>query len=273
MDVRRSVRSGARKVFSSRRKLVSFKSHVVLAAVFLCCFNQNVNAIVDIESLRERAGTVSGWATAGSLEASGSNGNSDKTDVSLSGLAQYLGDNFSNLIVFGSEYGESSGNKSADEQLLHLRHTRTLTVLTDWEYFYQWQQNDFIQLEERDLLGTGLRFKYGVNPNSGLYLGIGGFYESENRGVDGTSQIGRSNVYISYRKTNDKKITFVGTAYLQNKLDEFSDRRAVGGLSVSVPATDNFDFLISVDLEHDSRPPVGIEKTDWTYKTGIGWKF
>jgi len=26
-------------------------------------------------------------------------------------------------------------------------------------------------------------------------------------------------------------------------------------------------------VEHDSSPPVGIEKTDWSYKTGIGWKF
>ena len=246
---------------------------VVCGFFFLCVFSHSAQAIVDIESLRERAGNASGGSAAGSFEASGDSGNSDSTDVNLSGLMQYRSDGFSNLFVIGSEYGKTSGNRSADEHLLHIRHSRVLSSQTDWEGFYQQQQNEFTRLEERILLGSGIRLRLMEQKSATFVLGIGGFYESEQNEGNATKEIGRSNVYLSFRKKTENSVLMVTTVYLQNKLDEFSDQRAVGGLSVSIPATSHLDFIVSINVEHDSRPPTGIEKTDWTYKTGIGWKF
>lgn len=235
--------------------------------------NQSAQAIVNIESLRDRAGYDSGWSSAGSFEASGNSGNSDSTDMSLSGLMQYRSDRFSNLFVIGSEYGKNSGNKNADEHLVHIRHTHVLTSTTDWEGFYQRQENEFTRLEERVLLGSGIRLRLMDEQDLTMTLGLGGFYESETNEGDVTKEIGRSNVYLSLRNKAQNNILVVTTVYLQNKLDEFSDQRAVGGLSVSIPASAHIDFIVSLDVEHDARPPAGVEKTDWTYKTGIGWKF
>ena len=236
-------------------------------------FSQIAYAIVDVESLRDRAGNETGYSSSGNLQASGASGNSDRADVSFSALLQYLGNGFSNLFVIGSEYGETSGNRSADEQLIHLRHTRVLTKRSDWEIFSQLQQNEFTRLEERTLLGSGIRLGFGDHLDSRLYLGLGAFYESTRNENESAREMGRSNIYVSHRKKTSKDISFITTAYLQNKLDDPDDQRAIGSFSMSIPATENLDFTISVNLEHDSRSPIGVEKTDWTYKTGFGWKF
>lgn len=247
-----------------------------IASSVLCSavvFSQIAYAIVDVESLRNRAGNETGYSSSGNLQASGASGNSDRTDVSFSALLQYLGNGFSNLFVIGSEYGETSGNRSADEQLIHLRHTRVLTKRSDWEVFSQLQQNEFTRLEERTLLGSGIRLGFGDNSDPRLYLGLGAFYESTRNENESAREMGRSNIYVSHRKITSKDISFTTTAYLQNKLDDPDDQRAIGSFSMSIPATENLDFTISVNVEHDSRSPIGVEKTDWTYKTGFGWKF
>ncbi len=245
-------------------------SSVLLSAVV---FSQIAYAIVDVESLRDRAGNEAGYSSSGNLQASGASGNSDRADVSLSALLQYLGNGFSNLFVIGSEYGETSGNRSADEQLIHLRHTRVLTKRSDWEVFSQLQQNEFTRLEERILLGSGVRLGFSDNLDARLYLGLGVFYESTRNENESAREMGRSNIYVSHRKKTSQDISFITTAYLQNKLDDPDDQRAIGSFSMSIPATENLDFTISVNVEHDSRSPIGVEKTDWTYKTGFGWKF
>ena len=247
-----------------------------IASTVLCSavvFSQIAYAIVDVESLRDRAGNETGYSSSGNLQASGASGNSDRADVSFSALLQYLGNGFSNLFVIGSEYGEISGNRSADEQLIHFRHTRALTKRSDWEVFSQLQQNEFTRLEERTLLGSGIRLGLGDHLDSRLYLGLGAFYESTRNENESAREMGRSNIYVSHRKKTSKDISFITTAYLQNKLDDPDDQRAIGSFSMSIPATENLDFTISVNVEHDSRSPIGVEKTDWTYKTGFGWKF
>ena len=247
-----------------------------IASTVLCSavvFSQIAYAIVDVESLRDRAGNETGYSSSGNLQASGASGNSDRADVSFSALLQYLGNGFSNLFVIGSEYGETSGNRSADEQLIHLRHTRVLTKRSDWEIFSQLQQNEFTRLEERTLLCSGICLGFGDNLDSRLYLGLGAFYESTRNENESAREMGRSNIYVSHRKKTSKDISFITTAYLQNKLDDPDDQRAIGSFSMSIPATENLDFTISVNVEHDSRSPIGVEKTDWTYKTGFGWKF
>jgi len=247
-----------------------------IASSVLCSavvFSQIAYAIVDVESLRDRAGNETGYSSSGNLQASGASGNSDRADVSFSALLQYLGNGFNNLFVIGSEYGETSGNRSADEQLIHLRHTRVLTKRSDWEVFSQLQQNEFTRLEERTLLGSGIRLGFGDNLDPRLYLGLGAFYESTRNENESAREMGRSNIYLSHRKKTPKDISFITTAYLQNKLDDPDDQRAIGSFSMSIPATENLDFTISVNVEHDSRSPIGVEKTDWTYKTGFGWKF
>ncbi|MDC1311196.1 DUF481 domain-containing protein [Burkholderiales bacterium] len=245
-------------------------SSVLCSAVV---FSQIAYAIVDVESLRERAGNEIGYSSSGNLQASGASGNSDRADVSFSALLQYLGDGFSNLFVIGSEYGETSGDRSADEQIIHIRHTRILAKGSDWEVFSQWQQNEFTRLEERTLLGSGIRLGFGDDVDSRLYLGLGAFYESTRNEDESDREMGRSNIYVSHRKKTSKDISLITTAYLQNKLDDPNDQRAIGSFSMSIPATNNLDFTVSLNVEHDSRSPIGVEKTDWTYKTGFGWKF
>ena len=79
-------------------------------AFYVICLTSTIShsahAIVNIESLRVRAGDATGWSSAGNIQASGASGNSDRAEVSLSGLIQHLDDGFSNLLVIGSEYGK-----------------------------------------------------------------------------------------------------------------------------------------------------------------------
>lgn len=251
------------------KKFIAFSNLIVAS----CCGLNSAYAIVDIESLRERAGTEYGLSSAGHFDLSGTSGNSDKMNFSLSGILQYERASHSNLFVLGSEYGETSGNRNVDKQIAHIRHTRKINKNRDTEVFSQWQQNEFTRLEERTLIGGGIRIRRYQSAKTQLNLGLGGFYENETTEGNEKNEIGRTNIYLSFRHSMNNGGSIVSTSYLQNKLDDAKDKRAIGKITVSVPFSQYVEVILSVSVEHDSRPPSGVKETDWSYKTGIGWNF
>ena len=66
----------------------------------------------------------------------------------------------------------------------HLRVTKSLTEKYFIEGFTQYGFNDFLDLENRFLVGTGLRIKLNENDRMTTFLGVGAMQENEKYGLE-----------------------------------------------------------------------------------------
>ena len=79
---------------------------------------------------------------------------------------------------------------------LHLRAARPIITQTDIEGFIQKESNHFINLEDRELLGGGLR----INQVENLYWGIGIMHEMEKyNNISKEQNLIKSTNYINYQ--------------------------------------------------------------------------
>ena len=246
---------------------------IVISTCLYVSFLQTVAAVVNIESLMQGADVDKGWGFVGAFQVSGTSGNADNSSTNVSSLLSYREGNVTNLFSLNLKRGESQGVKNADRMTAHLRHMRDAGQSSGYEVYTQLQQNDFTNLEERLLSGGGRYVHFGDYVKSNFKIGFGGFYESE-RYKNASSESGvRSNLYATYRYIFANRSSFSSTVYLQNKLDRLSDRRALGDFVISFPVNESISIDFSLDLEHDSKPLVGIQSTDWTYQSGVRFKF
>ena len=97
---------------------------------------------------------------------------------------------------------EKNKEDFSNRVFLHLRTARPLLARTDIEGFIQKESNHFINLENRELLGGGLR----INQVGNLYWGIGIMHEMEKyNNIFQEQNFIKSTNYINY-KTNIFKL-------------------------------------------------------------------
>jgi hypothetical protein len=130
-------------------------------------------------------------------------------------------------------------------------------------------------VSKRRLAGGGLRYHLEDDVYGNFYFGLGGFYENivYTTSVDPRESNVRLNTYIAYTKqfNKDSKLSYVG--YYQPKVDKASDYILSNGLELEILVYQklylNFVFYYDVD----SKPAVGVEKTDISQKTSFVYKF
>ena len=246
---------------------------IVISTCLYVSLLQTVAAVVNIESLMQGADVDKGWGFVGAFQVSGASGNANNSSTDVSSILTHREGSITNLISLSLKRGESQGVKNADRMTAHLRHMRDSGQSSGYEAYTQLQQNDFTNLEERLLVGGGRYLYLRDHAKSNFKIGFGAFYESE-RYKNASSENGvRSNLYATYRYIFANRSSFSSTIYLQNKIDGLGDRRALGDLVISFPVNESISIDFSLDLEYDSEPLVGIESTDWTYQSGVRFKF
>lgn len=240
-------------------------------------FTHPLFALVDIAPVEigEKAG-FSGNIT-GSLATK--RGNTDKDDYSAGVKLQY--DESERYVTWGVlsyDYGKSSGVKNEDKTYAHLRYIQRLRGEDlCGELFVQTEQDRFKSINNRSLAGAGVRWRFFNSKEWGKgYFGLGGFYEYINYSdttINPTEENGRLNSYVAYTKSflSASKISYVG--YYQPKLDESSDFVTLQSLELLVPVYEKLSLSFSVELDYDSRPPVGIKKRNTAQKTALSWRF
>lgn len=206
-------------------------------------------------------------------------GNTDKDEYSASAKLQY-DDNASYVTwgVLSYDYGKSSDVKNEDKTYAHLRYIRRVEGKDlCGELFVQTEQDRFKSINNRSLAGAGMRWRFFNSKEFGKgYFGLGGFYEYidySDTAVNPTEDNGRLNSYIAYTKSflTSSKVSYVG--YYQPRLDKSSDFVTLQSLELLVPIFEQLSLSFSIELDYDSRPPVGIEKRNTAQKTALSWRF
>lgn len=207
---------------------------------------------------------------------SGSDGNTEKQNAGFSSNFLWHGERYTNLLLMDYRYGESAGVTDTRNGFVHARHIHPWTARTDWEVFTQVQMNEFARLSLRQLAGGGLRFDLGVLDTS--YLGMGAFYEHEQL-LDPTvdeeehSYLWRGNLYIILKASLTDTVSLYNTSYYQPALDDGEDYRVLEQAGMSVKLAEQLSLTISVNASYDQQPPLGVERNDVSYRTGLNYRF
>jgi len=241
------------------------KKHLLLP-IFISSLSWS---IVSISPITLKNDSSSNFETG--LSYSTNSGNIDKSNLKASARLEHFENGYANALFFSYEYGELNDIKNVDSMTLHLRHIHSLWDDLDGELFAQYQQNEFKNMDSKYLTGANLRYKL-KSGQFDVFVGLGAFYtwlDEVNVESDYTSL--NSYLALSYQFSESTSISYNG--YFQPRFEDFDDYLIYQEAQLKVNLTDRLSLLVNVLHEYDAKPPIGVEKSDFSQTTGFSYSF
>ena len=174
------------------------------------------------------------------------------------------------------EHLEQEGKDILNNRYLHIRYNYRFSETLRTFHFFQLQANENLFLEQRWLLGTGLRVRLLGGEGSRLEMGSGLMWEAERlnegklqEGEDPDSETVRmANLLVGSGPIGEDN-RWVTVVYYQPNVKEFGDYRLSGEVGLKVKVIAALDLDVALTWRHDSRAPVGLEEDDVGLKTGF----
>ena len=247
---------------------MSFYNTKILTFISFIIFNTTlVSQIVDIETSRKE--DLVGTKISLNLGFDGSSGTVDRTNYSIGTRFDFNNEVWNRFLIFNYSRREKDERINEDNTFLHLRFARKISSIIAAEFFIQINEKPLEKIEERNLIGIGLR----LSPIKNLRLGVGLFDENEKRiNLDERNTV-RANTYLNYLFNISNNASINTLIYFQPDVEDFSEIRSLLRLSLKVKATDNFFININYEYVHDSSPPIGTDKKNSKYGFKIGYEF
>jgi len=236
-------------------------------------------AVVNVESAQFDA-PEDGLSVSAEIGLDGASGNTDKFGFNAGTRVQWHRQSHTDLGLFSYRYGKSRGRADTNKSFAHVRHMQHISPLYTLEGFGQAEKNEFSRLSFRGLIGMGVRRVLFAGAASGRgFLGFGAMYEHEElqprSGATDTlqSRLWRGNFYLSVKHRFNEQIRVVSSTYYQPRLDDWGDARLLEQAALMVKLNETLNLKLSLEVQHDSRPPQQVEKTDISYATGLELHF
>jgi len=212
------------------------------------------------------------------LSLSTKRGNSDVD--SYKGAIRLTYDNNESYVTWiqlSGEYGEANGVKNVQKIYLHYRYIHNITdIYNVWEGFLQSQEDEFKLIQKRRLVGADYRGRF-LKDYSPLkfFLGVGGFYEyiTYTTSQDPTENNTRLNTYIALTYPFKDTLNFAITSYYQPKFDDFEDFVTANKLELKIKIVEKLFLTFRISYDYDSKPAIGVNKTDFSQDTIFLYKF
>ena len=256
----------------------------LIIPLILCCINisiyNNAFAQINTEKIRkqdENNGFNSTVSLLYNLEA----GNSSNLNLAAALRFDYKNDLTYIFMDAHASYKKYEDKISANKAFLHLRYNYNPSEIVTWEIFAQKNFNKSIKLDDRNLIGSGLRFPLSTESKDSsskffMALGLLGFmyeYELYNIKESNTSKCFRTTNYINLTLNISKSLDMSFTSYYQAKLSNFKDFRIIADLALNFHISANLDFSVNSNLRFDNSPLTGLKKYDFEMLNGISYKF
>lgn len=168
------------------------------------------------------------------------------------------------------ERGESEGNTISEHGFVFANRIRMMSPRFGWHLFAQHQFDDFILLDQRSLLGGGIRFVHRPATWATIQLGTGYMYEYEEISVpEGalddpeTHNHRMANFMVADVDLVEDRLKLINTLYFQPRFDQFDDYRILDEAEIQVMITESVSLGLSASFRYDSHPPTGIGSTDF----------
>ena len=247
---------------------MSFYKIKILILISFIVFSATLESqIVDIETSRKE--DLVGTKISLNLGFDGSSGTVDRTNYSIGTRFDFNNEVWNRFLIFNYSRREKDERINEDNTFLHLRFARKISSIIAAEFFIQTNEKPLEKIEERNLIGIGLR----LSPIKNLRLGVGLFDENEKRiNLDERNTV-RANTYLNYLFNISNNTSINTLIYFQPDVEDFSEIRSLLRLNLKVKATDNFFININYEYVHDSSPPIGTDKKNSKYGFKIGYEF
>lgn len=249
-----------------------------MALIALCsAVPIGAQTILNVERLQP--GDVEGWHWGAEGAFSLSQGNREYVDL-LAGLV--LGHRWSGdwLRGFaGVDYRSETGKGLESDRYLHVRFNHWLSDRWQTFHFVQLQASHGNLLQQRTLLGSGLRRRL-LDGTTTFDLGTGAMRERERLDPDRVTdahpvnaRVWRmANLVVATRRITES-VRLIGVGYFQPDFAAFEDFRALGDISLLFSLTQNVELVLRSEWRHDSRPPAGVEPDDFILRSGVTVSF
>ena len=197
-------------------------------------------------------------------------------------------------LFFVSNYKMSSKDEAVfvNQGFAHLRFMKELTPRYSGEVFSQLEFNEFIRLNQRTLVGGGLRFKHsslagrhhtGQAPLS-MVFGLGLMLERESIDIGSDASTGdpihgnlaellRSSNYFVLAYAPRENVNIQSTTYYQVDTKRLQDYRLLSQSLIEVGLGKRLALTSELNIRYDSEPPGGVKSRDLEYNQGMTYKF
>jgi hypothetical protein len=158
---------------------------------------------------------------------------------------------------------------------LHTRFNYKFNQLLRFEAFLQGQYNQLLVVEQRNLVGAGLRLKWMNRENFSGYLGNSYMYEVEYSDRAGTTEYKhRNSTYLSVSYlSKSKNFSVTNTVYYQPLYKNLKDYRLLEQFRLDIPLAEWFKVFTIYDYYFDSKTPLNTREYTSQLQIGVGLSF
>lgn len=158
---------------------------------------------------------------------------------------------------------------------LHARFNYKFNELLRFEGFLQGQYNQLLVVEQRNLIGAGLRMKWINRKYFSAYLGNSYMYEVEYSERAGTTNYNhRNSTYLSLSYlSQSKRFSITNTFYYQPLYKNFEDYRILEQFRLDIPMAEWFKVFMIYDYYFDSQTPLNTKEFTSQLQIGVGFNF
>ena len=208
-------------------------------------------------------------------------GNTESERLEGNGLVRWRTGASVFQVVLGGAYEKARGNRVADNTLGHLRYGYLLDSGMRLEALLQLQRNEFVRLQQRMLIGAGLRLPLlsrdrGPGRGGGedrVDIGLIVMHESEElRGLEGEPGW-RGSLLLSIGWGLSETSSIGNQLYYQPLVDAPEDYRILNDFGLSVRVLGPLSAKIDARLVYDSRPPAQVKRTDLVLRNTLAIAF
>lgn len=206
-------------------------------------------------------------------------GNTEYTAYRGTGRLDYNGKTFDSFIIGNFEFKNTTDEKIENQGFVHWRGITHIAKRTTWEVFLQRQYDEFIDLNSRNLAGTGIKYRViqfmskadsaktlDVNISTGL------MYETEEYAVDNENiftNLWRSTSFISVDWLIKEKLNLTGVFYFQPAFNNISNYRIASDVTFEVAIAKSLHFVTEISLRYNNIPITDVKKHDLSIQNGL----
>jgi hypothetical protein len=248
---------------------------------FIFIFNLSLAAWGQVNTERYRKDyDKKGFLVNNALGFSFSKGNTEELEVSNNFRLDYTSNKFHYFTILDYNFKRTETIKSKDNGFVHLRtlrHFDNRAYLA--EVFAQWQFDEFIMLQNRFLLGTGLRFDLSRLLTEGnddekdwkIFAGVGLMYEYEDYMTEPLTvfRLWRSTNYLSVIWDIGENLGIKLVNYYQPAISKFSNYRFSTDLGVDFKLFKQLSFEVAVSYTYRSVAVGNTKRGDISIKNSL----
>lgn len=188
--------------------------------------------------------------------------------------SQFKTKDMKKVFFFAGDYNflKSGDNILIKAWIVHFRFNYKISELFRTEAFIQNQHNNLLDVNDRNIIGAGIRFKFFSKENIQLYLANSYIYEIETcDSLNSNFYNHRNSTYLSMTASVFKnKLGIINTIYFQPKYSDFSNYSLLEQLKFDLKISNKLSLFSLYNFYYNKLTPVGRKQHLNSIHFGLG---